>query len=731
VVEAARALLWRCAYDSEQCPHTPLIVLLNGAEELVLLGADAFVKRHPHLKIGAFLNIESTGSTGRPFLFQHSGDSMLLREYFNNAYRPAGSVLAEELYRFIPALTDFQVLSRKAPGIDIALVLDGASYHTSRDSHTRLDAGCMQALGDSLLNTLVPISKRVAEREEANVTTAVAIGNESERTADAEASEHGQEGAKNARTAFADALGGRFTMKISKHHLLICSQQPLFAVVSSFLNRRLRFRSICCAIQEALQLALSVFASVASACSIAYLRVRVGGSPMFFYASLERAAIMYIPAALAGLMATVPIRKLQNARRASTLLFGIISPLLLTLGDILSASGLFFLIAIAAGVSTILTTNANVRAIWQVSAQLASACTMFVPASLTLSTALLSGRFLMDKSSMMGSTETCEWIYDVASAMIVSSLTAIFVCGCILPITGLPFAHVKANAVQRRCRYFMTFVLLIISAASSVFWRQESSYSMRKPKRVVLVRQQNLTRQDETASLAIAGLDGMHLETFMPNSTALLPESLAPLDRATGTHILGALEPKSQLAGDVLAFGNAHAAPKHPRLDIDMLSATSGRIKVASNEPFALTIVAEGGICGWSVGQKPVQRLASGPGGREAPVAIANVHVLRPSRKLIDLFSQYKYSFDIWTTQSSAECTTSNEAVGLPLELDVFANPLGTTSQYLEEMKKRMPNNSDVTLVDTFAWHARIPVANTSSEGVMIQAASRASSRIL
>lgn len=57
-LESARALLY-----SNQRLESPVVFLLNGDEELLLLGADAFRKSHAWSpSIGAFVNLESTGT---------------------------------------------------------------------------------------------------------------------------------------------------------------------------------------------------------------------------------------------------------------------------------------------------------------------------------------------------------------------------------------------------------------------------------------------------------------------------------------------------------------------------------------------------------------------------------------------------------------------------------------------------------------------------------------------
>ncbi len=70
MLELARTLL----ADRTTQLKAPILLLFNGGEEALLLAAHGFMagsKWAPRL--GAFINLESTGPGGPAYLFQHTG----------------------------------------------------------------------------------------------------------------------------------------------------------------------------------------------------------------------------------------------------------------------------------------------------------------------------------------------------------------------------------------------------------------------------------------------------------------------------------------------------------------------------------------------------------------------------------------------------------------------------------------------------------------------------------
>lgn len=122
--------------------RAPLLLVLNGGEESLMLGSAAFMleketemeelelqrgeerresssssdgektkSRHRHFRegVGAVLNLESTGADGPHFMFQHAG-AFPLEAWAKGSSRPRGTVIAQDFFDagLSPAATDFE-----------------------------------------------------------------------------------------------------------------------------------------------------------------------------------------------------------------------------------------------------------------------------------------------------------------------------------------------------------------------------------------------------------------------------------------------------------------------------------------------------------------------------------------------------------------------------------------------------------------------------------------------
>lgn len=89
-----------------------LIFLFNGAEEMNLMGAAAFIKRHKWAKdCKVVVNLDSMGAGGKIILFQTGPEASWLVEYYKSVPHPCGQAAGEEIFQsgFIPSGTDFSV----------------------------------------------------------------------------------------------------------------------------------------------------------------------------------------------------------------------------------------------------------------------------------------------------------------------------------------------------------------------------------------------------------------------------------------------------------------------------------------------------------------------------------------------------------------------------------------------------------------------------------------------
>ncbi|WP_224362166.1 M28 family peptidase [Hyalangium versicolor] len=161
-VAAAVEMMRALASDSSR--EHGVVLVLNGGEELGLLGAAAAVQ-HPWVRDArVFINLDSVGTRGRAILFQSSPHGLpVLSAYARAAPAPLASVIGQDLARtgVLRSETDFRVYNDEAdlPGLGMALFENGYAYHTMRDRVDRVEPGSLQHLGANLLATVRELSQ--------------------------------------------------------------------------------------------------------------------------------------------------------------------------------------------------------------------------------------------------------------------------------------------------------------------------------------------------------------------------------------------------------------------------------------------------------------------------------------------------------------------------------------------------------------------------------------------
>ncbi|KAK9046668.1 hypothetical protein V6N11_052551 [Hibiscus sabdariffa] len=169
----------RLTIDSGWVPPRPIILLFNGAEEVFLLAANGFVRTHKWRdSIGAFINVEASGSGGPDLVCQSGPGSWPSSIYARSAIYPMAHSAAQDVFPVIPGDTDYRMFSEdygNIPGLDIIFLLGGYYYHTSYDTVDRLIPGSMQARGDNLYSTVKAFAessklKNAHERESLGVS---------------------------------------------------------------------------------------------------------------------------------------------------------------------------------------------------------------------------------------------------------------------------------------------------------------------------------------------------------------------------------------------------------------------------------------------------------------------------------------------------------------------------------------------------------------------------------
>ncbi|KAG5521849.1 hypothetical protein RHGRI_034169 [Rhododendron griersonianum] len=148
----------RLTVDSGWVPTRPIIFLFNGAEELFMLGSHGFMTTHKWSDtIGAFINIEASGTGGPDLVCQSGPGSWPSLVYAQSALYPMAHSAAQDVFPSFPGDTDYRMFANdygKIPGLDVIFILGGYFYHTSYDTVERLLPGSIQARGDNIFSLI-------------------------------------------------------------------------------------------------------------------------------------------------------------------------------------------------------------------------------------------------------------------------------------------------------------------------------------------------------------------------------------------------------------------------------------------------------------------------------------------------------------------------------------------------------------------------------------------------
>lgn len=155
ILEGIRAFL-----ATNKVPENDIIICITDAEELGLLGANAFVNNHSWAKdVGLVLNFEARGSGGPSYMLaETNGGNKNLIETFQDANTPypVANSLMYSIYKMLPNDTDLTVFREDADidGFNFAFIGDHFDYHTAQDSFERMDLNTFQHQATYLMATL-------------------------------------------------------------------------------------------------------------------------------------------------------------------------------------------------------------------------------------------------------------------------------------------------------------------------------------------------------------------------------------------------------------------------------------------------------------------------------------------------------------------------------------------------------------------------------------------------
>lgn len=155
ILEGIRAFL-----AQNKTPKNDIIILFSDAEELGLLGAQAFVDTHSWAKeVGLVLNFEARGSGGPSYMLMETNgkNSKLLSEFLAaKPNYPAANSLMYSIYKMLPNDTDLTVFRKDGDinGFNFAFIGDHFDYHTAQDTYERLDRETLLHQADYFTTTL-------------------------------------------------------------------------------------------------------------------------------------------------------------------------------------------------------------------------------------------------------------------------------------------------------------------------------------------------------------------------------------------------------------------------------------------------------------------------------------------------------------------------------------------------------------------------------------------------
>lgn len=148
VLESLRAL------RAGEALRNDLIVLFSDGEEVGLLGAELFARRHPWVPdVGMVLNFDFRGSSGPMWMFETSGgNARMVAALAAGANAPMGSSALYDLYQLLPNDTDMTAYKAAGlPGLNFAAIEKAYTYHSPLDTLDRLDPATVQHLGELML----------------------------------------------------------------------------------------------------------------------------------------------------------------------------------------------------------------------------------------------------------------------------------------------------------------------------------------------------------------------------------------------------------------------------------------------------------------------------------------------------------------------------------------------------------------------------------------------------
>ncbi|XP_043725141.1 endoplasmic reticulum metallopeptidase 1 isoform X2 [Telopea speciosissima] len=482
MIEVARLIV-----DSGWVPPRPIIFLFNGGEELFLLGAHGFVTTHKWSNtVGAFINVEASGSGGPDLVCQSGPGSWPSLVYAQSAIYPMAHSTAQDIFHIIPGDTDYRIFAEdygKIPGLDIIFLIDGYFYHTSQDTVERILPGSMQARGEnlfSLINAFSSSSKLQKTYERVPLLET--------------------NGIEDQRAVFFDYLTW-FLIFYSRRASLVLHSLPIivfflvpFFLRSPIIGLRSWCMTFCDFMKGMLFHTIGIILAIILPIVFAIMRLLFSSYAMSWFAHPHLAFLMFAPCSLAGLLIPgIVWRRFSLSQKSSVLkipeealydearfwgafgLYAFIALAYLVAG--LSGGFLSFFLSVLMLIAWIFFCLSTKFFGPQSLKSVVAYVTPLVP-YLTYCVCFFGFiiQFLIEKMGMMGSLPHPYgyFVPDVIVAAVVGVSTGLCM-GPVVPVAGRWLA--RSSIIQ-----FLLHLSLLALAISSQFF----PYSMAAPKRVVL-----------------------------------------------------------------------------------------------------------------------------------------------------------------------------------------------------------------------------------------------------
>ena len=148
------AMLETAALLRDRPLKRPVLLLFNEGEEAGLIGARAFVERHPLARrVEAVVNLEARGTTGPALMFETSRpNGAAVAAFARAADRPSANSASADFYRLIPNDTDVSVFrDRPWTILNFAIIGNETRYHSPGDTLAALDPRSLHHMGEQAL----------------------------------------------------------------------------------------------------------------------------------------------------------------------------------------------------------------------------------------------------------------------------------------------------------------------------------------------------------------------------------------------------------------------------------------------------------------------------------------------------------------------------------------------------------------------------------------------------